>query len=243
MARGNVGLTYRPSSDKFITATAGSNGDFYITLLGTLATNDIVYISFPSATNGASNARLSVDGGTTYKNIKLYSILLASGVASKKLSFVYDGTDFVPLNPITSYARLIGTIAAFQALTQSAVTFIKWGTSSVVGVGLSATPSTGVIAFSYDGSAEISANMMLYGCTIGDAIMVELMYDGTVLYTYYYNIQTAGYDIITIPPMIIPVANGKSVSLAVRNASAARGNAGNNNAYNNFGCMLNVERK
>jgi len=109
--------------DKYVTATAGSNGDFYVTLTGTLATNDIVYINFPTATNGASNARLSVDGGSTYKEIRMpipsgvvsYNVL-ASAIASKRISFVYDGTYFQPINepnmyiPITiSFTGTIGT--------------------------------------------------------------------------------------------------------------------------------------
>jgi hypothetical protein len=110
-------------ADKFVVATAGSNGDFKITLIGTLATNDVIRIAFPAATNGASNARLSVDNGTTYKDIKLSTIRIASEVASRKLSFVYDGTDFVPLEteffPI-AYTPVVtaqtGTMTSYSAV-------------------------------------------------------------------------------------------------------------------------------
>jgi hypothetical protein len=109
--------------EKYTLATAGANGDFYVNypVGASLATNDIVYIAFPAATNGASNARLSVNNGTTYKNIKLSTIRIASEVASRKLSFVYDGTDFVPLETeffpitytptITSQGGILTTVA------------------------------------------------------------------------------------------------------------------------------------
>ena len=84
---------------KFVLATAVTNGDFKVTIPGAsgLATNDIVRIAFPVATNGASNARLSIDGGTTYKNIMMPTAILASTVQSKQIELIYDGTNFVPL--------------------------------------------------------------------------------------------------------------------------------------------------
>ena len=133
--------------DKYITAVAGSNGDFYVTTPIALATNQIVYIAFPSATNGASNARLSVDGGTTYKNIKLSTIRIASEVASRKLSLTYDGTDFVPLdtthyelwgNILLNFAYPIGSIyettsSALDTIAKMATQF--GGTWEVFGAG------------------------------------------------------------------------------------------------------------
>jgi hypothetical protein len=118
--------------EKYTTATAGANGDFYVNypVGASLATNDIVYISFPAATNGASNARLSVNNGTTYKNIKLSTIRIASEVASRKLSFVYDGTDFVPLDteffPIAFAPTLTPSIGAITSYTSSGY-YIKKG--------------------------------------------------------------------------------------------------------------------
>ncbi len=91
--------------EKYLLATAGSNGDFYVTIPNAsgLAANDIVNIAFPAATNGASNARLSLDGGSTYKEIRLpiptgamsYN-MLASAVQNGKVTLVYDGTYFMP---------------------------------------------------------------------------------------------------------------------------------------------------
>jgi len=89
-------------SEMFLTATAGANGDFNVTIPNgaNVATNDIVQISFPAATNGASVARLSINNGTTYKNIAVKTNLLANMVENKKIRFVYNGTLWVPLDPI-----------------------------------------------------------------------------------------------------------------------------------------------
>ena len=84
-------------AEKYLTATAGSNGDFYVDIDGasTLATNDIVKIAFPEATNGTSNARLSIDGGTTYKNIQINNIdILARNVESCNYELRYNGTQW-----------------------------------------------------------------------------------------------------------------------------------------------------
>lgn len=123
--------TYRPNeSEMYITATAGSNGDFYVSIPLALATNNIVKISFPTATNGASNARLSVDGGTTYKDIKLSTIRIASEVQSRQLSFRYDGTDFVPLEteyfPIAYTPTLTASVGSITTYTSSGY-YIKKG--------------------------------------------------------------------------------------------------------------------
>lgn len=125
-AKFNKSVSLPIGADKYYPATAGANGDFYVTLLGTLATNHIVYISFPTATNGASNARLSVDGGTTYKNIKWVNIRLASEVASQKLSFVYDGTDFVPLQTEFFPIDYTPTVTTQTGTLTSTITYAKY---------------------------------------------------------------------------------------------------------------------
>lgn len=80
----------------YVTATAGSNGDFRVTLSNTtLTTNRVVKIAFPTATNPASNARLSIDGGTTYKNI---NSKIGSNVQNKCLNLKYNGTEFEDVN-------------------------------------------------------------------------------------------------------------------------------------------------
>jgi hypothetical protein len=89
-------------AERYLLATAGANGDFYVTIPNgvNLAVNDVVHISFPAATNGASAARLSIDGGTTWKTINTLAGLIASTVASKKISLCYDGTNWVPLDSV-----------------------------------------------------------------------------------------------------------------------------------------------
>ena len=87
---------------KYITATAGSNGDFKVNVTNTLATGMIINITVPAATNGASNARFSVDNGVNYKNFKnvLGTQLIASVIASKNITAYYNGTDFIVIDGI-----------------------------------------------------------------------------------------------------------------------------------------------
>lgn len=87
---------------KYITATAGSNGDFNIDLGITPYTGMIVYVSFPSATTDTSNARLSIDNGTNYYNIKSKSNynILAISIENSYIPLVFDGTNFVNIQPI-----------------------------------------------------------------------------------------------------------------------------------------------
>lgn len=83
------------------TLTAGSNGDFYGTLKGTLSAGDIVSIYFPTATTNTATARLSVDGGSNYYNIKLlrgFSTVPASLIESGYRVFRFDGTNFIWIN-------------------------------------------------------------------------------------------------------------------------------------------------
>lgn len=85
----------------FNTATKGSNGDFYVTLKGTLSAGDIVSIYFPTATTNTATARLSVDGGNNYYNIKLlrgFSTVPASLIESGYRVFRFDGTNFIWIN-------------------------------------------------------------------------------------------------------------------------------------------------
>lgn len=81
----------------YVTATAGSNGDFHVTLSNTtLTTNRVVKIAFPTATNPASNARLSIDGGTTYYNLTNNNLnqLKGAGVENLKGVLVFDGSNW-----------------------------------------------------------------------------------------------------------------------------------------------------
>ena len=88
--------------NKYLVATAGSNGDFSLTISGTLSTNNVVCIKFPSATNNTKNARISIDGGTTYINVHTSINVPASAIENRNISFVYNGTYWVPLDVISS---------------------------------------------------------------------------------------------------------------------------------------------
>ena len=81
--------------NKYLVATASSNGDFSLTISGTLSTNNIVCIKFPSATDNTKDARLSLDGGTTYKNIKYCGDqIIALLIENEYVEFAYNGIDF-----------------------------------------------------------------------------------------------------------------------------------------------------
>lgn len=80
---------------KYITATAGADGDFWIDIENDLVAGMVLYISFPTATNPASNARLSIDGGSNYNFIAINeNIKKAESVENNKLELVYDGENW-----------------------------------------------------------------------------------------------------------------------------------------------------
>ncbi len=85
-------------SERYLTATAGADGKFYVNIDGAdgLADGDTLKIKFPAATNGASNAEFSIDGGTTYKNVFYGAVQLkAVAIESQHLELRYDGTQFL----------------------------------------------------------------------------------------------------------------------------------------------------
>ena len=84
---------------RYLTATAGANGDFYVDIDGAdgLEANDIVRILFPAATDDTANARLSIDGASgTYYNVatKLGTTIKAQNIEEKNLELIYDGVKF-----------------------------------------------------------------------------------------------------------------------------------------------------
>lgn len=80
---------------KFITATAGSNGDFKININNVLETGLTVYVTFPVATVLTANSRFSIDNGTTYKNVFIDNIQsIAKSIIFKSLMLRYDGTQW-----------------------------------------------------------------------------------------------------------------------------------------------------
>lgn len=86
-------------TEKFLVATAGANGDYYVTVPNgaNVASGDVVKIKFPVATNSASDARLSLNGGSTYKNIRNGINIPAYRIQYEVFTMYYDGTYFIPL--------------------------------------------------------------------------------------------------------------------------------------------------
>lgn len=190
-----------------------------------------------------------VDLATKFNKAVQIEGILTAPAATPTVAGLMSPTDKTDHNAMVTkfntptYAKLMGTIAAFQALNGSATTFTKWNTSNGAGgygTSLVASPSAGTITCNFDGYIQTAANMMFYGCTVGDAIIINVVIGGTTVYVYYLNAPSAGYFTISIPAMIFPVTNGQTVLLTVQNVTAVRGNAGNNNAYANFGCAFTV---
>lgn len=104
------GITKLQNVTKYLTATATTNGDYKVNITNTLTTNDIYYIYFPSATTNTQNARLSIDDGTTYKNIKWFDTdnALGSDVELKYKVLRYDGTNFILLDNVRSGSNANG---------------------------------------------------------------------------------------------------------------------------------------
>ena len=123
---------------KYNVVSAVTNGDFKCTLTGlsTLTSGDVVKVSFPSATDKTKVARLSIDGGTTYKNIYADSQLKASLVESKKLELMYNGTQFIMLDArnILDYSSTFQTMttgSTSYAATKNGIIFVRFTFTSV----------------------------------------------------------------------------------------------------------------
>ncbi|MCK4258746.1 MAG: hypothetical protein KAX49_07195 [Halanaerobiales bacterium] len=142
--------------ERYTEADAGSNGDFYITIDGAagLDTYDVVYIKFPAATTGTSNARLAIDGDNTYANIKTIraSQLLASDVEGKTMKFYYNGTSWLldsmmVAKEILASAGVTKTISNLDLVADGGKYRVK-----ITGEGLTpASGSPGAVAFYYNG--------------------------------------------------------------------------------------------
>lgn len=107
-------ITNLQNVTKYITATAGSDGDFKINIANTLTTGDVYYITFPTATTSTSNARLSIDGGTTYYNVIRASNsanVLVKYIAQQYAEIYFNGTAFVFKDNISKelYSNASGT--------------------------------------------------------------------------------------------------------------------------------------
>ena len=90
-------------SERYLEAVAGANGDFYVDIDGAdgLEAGDILRIAFPAATNGASNARLSIAGASgTFRDMKNsvgYSCS-AANLQERYMVFYYNGTHWIKEN-------------------------------------------------------------------------------------------------------------------------------------------------
>ena len=91
------------NATEFVTATNTTSSDFITTLTNGLTTNAIVTVKFPTADDDTQQARLSIDGGTSYFVIQnsAETDLLGSAVENKTLSLVHNtGTSrFITLEP------------------------------------------------------------------------------------------------------------------------------------------------
>lgn len=90
-------ITNTENAIKYLTATADTNGDFKINVTNSLETNMILNIEFPAATDNTDNARLSIDDGTTYKNIYFRdgSQALASHIENKRIGLYWNAINWI----------------------------------------------------------------------------------------------------------------------------------------------------
>ena len=186
------------------TAVAVTNGDFKTTLVGTLDTNDIILVSFPNATNGTSNARISIDNGVTYKNIVDFvgKNVVASNIQASKRRLLYNGTSFV-LDDVDYGSNSNGNYTRYKDGTM-----IQYGTGSCPeGVGYA--DITFPIPFlnaeyimlanhkytgggGYGGSAQLRNITNPQANTNDTAYIYSYQYDGTVA-NYIRNVQYVAY--------------------------------------------------
>ena len=153
---------YKISKD-YITATAGSNGDFYINLGITPYTGMIINVSFPTATSATSNTRISINGGTNYYNTDT----IASEVQNKSISFRYNGTSFEFIGLVTG-SNINGSYTKY-----SDGKIICIGNGSKTGVNLS-----GSYGSFYWGSFSVSLPLTLTSvidCNFGKAAIQAQM--------------------------------------------------------------------
>lgn len=102
----DAGIAELDTVTKYLTATAGSNGDFKVSIPNTLETGMILNITFPTATVGTANARLSINNGTTYINIKLLrgsNNIPASLIQNNKHTLWYNGTQWIVEDKLIAY--------------------------------------------------------------------------------------------------------------------------------------------
>jgi hypothetical protein len=128
-------------AERYLTATAGANGDYYLTIPNgaSVTTNDLIHVRFPVATNAASDARISIDGGTTYVNVKTSINIPASAIQNARFSFVYDSVSaaWIPIEPVrwTSGDWVISHYPDGMAQANGNITGINLTSSGAFGTG------------------------------------------------------------------------------------------------------------
>ena len=99
-------------SERYIEAVAGANGDFFVNIdgAGNLEAGDIVRISFPTATDGSANARLSIDGASgTFRNFQMGTVdLLAEELEERNITCYYNGTTWEFVGGISGVKNIDG---------------------------------------------------------------------------------------------------------------------------------------
>jgi hypothetical protein len=84
------------SITRYISPTLVTAADLKITILGTLATGQIIKLIVPSIVS-TSAARLSIDNGTTYKDIVYENAVASIGtdISGKYITMYYNGTNWI----------------------------------------------------------------------------------------------------------------------------------------------------
>ena len=93
-------------NSKYILATYGASGKYYININGELQNGDIIHVRFPDMTNATVPLELSVDGGTNYYNIvrKSNSVnVLCKFLSNELVDLYFNGTKFVFKEDIKKY--------------------------------------------------------------------------------------------------------------------------------------------
>lgn len=170
----------------------------------------VLYISFPTPANVASNARLSVDGGSNYYNIQFSGDnLIGDNVKGKYLSLVFNGTIFEALG-FKSY------IVAVLTTNKTGVNNnpLKLPVQLKSKFGSKFSVSNGGILIG-EGVKKIKVSAQTYVTTLGSTgIKKALVYNGSksVEIDALANL-TNGYVTISIPAVSIDVTPGNIIYL------------------------------
>lgn len=193
---------------KYITATAGSDGDFYIDITNTLATDMIIYVNFPTATTLTANARFSIDNGVTYKNIFIRGAqALAREVSNLKKQLIYDGTQFI-INENTVKSIITGKFSSYSSPQVKLTEYTKIGS----GLGINANGDIEVLSDNIR-YVLVSGNGFAYNSTVGTEA-ISLLKNTTIIG---YNVAYGNYRTAAITPVLVPVVKGDYFRLTQEN--------------------------